>query len=184
VVKRALDGVLFIDEAYALLGDEKDFGPEAINTLLKLMEDYRERLIVIVAGYTDRMTAFLESNPGLKSRFNKFIHFGDYTTGEMARIFEYMFDKAQYRASDEARADIERAMISLHQDRGEHFGNARLVRNLFEHVQQEQANRLASVPELTREDLLTIEASDIEDALGGIQFADPVVKDPRQIDGK
>jgi stage V sporulation protein K len=110
VVKRALDGVLFIDEAYALLGEGKDFGPEAINTLLKLMEDYRDRLIVIVAGYTDRMTAFLESNPGLKSRFNKFIHFGDYTAAEMPQIFAYMLKKAQYRATEEARMAIERAM--------------------------------------------------------------------------
>ncbi len=173
VVKRALDGVLFIDEAYALLGEGKDFGPEAINTLLKLMEDYRDRLIVIVAGYTDRMTAFLESNPGLKSRFNKFIHFGDYTAGEMARIFEFMLEKAQYRATADAHAAVERAMASLHENRDEHFGNARLVRNLFEHVQQEHANRLASVLEPMRDELLMIEAADIEGALAAIQSAAP-----------
>src|SRR5581483_11611658 len=169
VVKRALDGVLFIDEAYALLGEGKDFGPEAINTLLKLMEDYRDRLIVIVAGYTDRMTAFLESNPGLKSRFNKFIHFGDYTPAEMAHIFGYMLEKAQYRATEEAHMAIEHAMCGLHDNRDEHFGNARLVRNLFEHVQHEHANRLSSVPEPTRDELLTIEASDIQGALAAIQ---------------
>ena len=173
VVKRSLDGVLFIDEAYALLGEGKDFGPEAINTLLKLMEDYRDRLIVIVAGYTDRMTAFLESNPGLKSRFNKFIHFGDYTSEEMARIFEYMLEKAQYRATEAAHAAFERAMCRLHENRGEHFGNARLVRNLFEHVQQEHANRLSCLDEPTRDELLTIEASDIEGALTAIQPAAP-----------
>jgi SpoVK/Ycf46/Vps4 family AAA+-type ATPase len=173
VVKRALDGVLFIDEAYALLGEGKDFGPEAINTLLKLMEDYRDRLIVIVAGYTDRMTAFLESNPGLKSRFNKFIHFGDYTAPEMARIFEYMLEKAQYRATEEAHAAFEPAMCRLHENRGEHFGNGRLVRNLFEHVQQEHANRLASIFEPTRDELLTIEAPDIEEALAAIQPVAP-----------
>jgi stage V sporulation protein K len=174
VVKRALDGVLFIDEAYALVGEGKDFGPEAINTLLKLMEDYRDRLIVIVAGYTDRMTAFLESNPGLKSRFNKFIHFGDYAPDEMARIFEYMLDKAQYSASEEAHAGIERVMATLYENRDEHFGNARLVRNLFEHVQQEHANRLASVIEPTREELLTIEVSDISGAVMAIQPASRV----------
>jgi stage V sporulation protein K len=183
VVKRSLDGVLFIDEAYALLGEGKDFGPEAINTLLKLMEDYRDRLIVIVAGYTDPMTAFLESNPGLKSRFNKFIHFGDYASDEMARIFEHMINKAQYRASEEARAAIERAMASLHENRGEHFGNARLVRNLFEHVQQEHANRLASIAEPTREELLTIEASDIAGALIAVQPLTPA-EHGNQMDGK
>ncbi|MFL6446968.1 MAG: AAA family ATPase [Bryobacteraceae bacterium] len=173
VVKRALDGVLFIDEAYALLGEGKDYGPEAVNTLLKLMEDYRDRLIVIVAGYTDRMTAFLESNPGLKSRFNKFIHFGDYSSEEMALLFDYMVDKAQYRASEEAHVALVHAMAGLHESRGEHFGNARLVRNLFEHVQQEQANRLASVHDPTRDELLTIEASDIAGALTAIQSAKP-----------
>ena len=169
VVKRALDGVLFIDEAHALVGEGKDFGPEAINTLLKLMEDYRERLIVIVAGYTDRMSAFLESNPGLKSRFNKFIHFDDYTALEMVRIFEYMLDKAQYRASDAARSEIEAVMHSLRQNRDERFGNARVVRNLFEHIQQEHANRLSSVAEPTREELLTIEPADIQRAAKAIQ---------------
>jgi AAA+ superfamily predicted ATPase len=170
VVKRALDRVLFIDEAYALVGDGKDFGPEAINTLLKLMEDYRDRLIVIVAGYTDRMTAFLESNPGLKSRFNKFIHFEDYTAPEMARVFEYMLDNAQFRPTVEAHAAIQRVMHTLSENRGEHFGNARLVRNLFEHVQQEQANRLSSVEEPSREQLLTIELDDIESAAAAVQI--------------
>jgi stage V sporulation protein K len=183
VVKRALDGVLFIDEAYALVGEGKDFGPEAINTLLKLMEDYRDRLIVIVAGYTDRMTAFLESNPGLKSRFNKFIHFGDYTPAEMAHIFGYMLEKAQYRATEEAHMAIERAMCGLHDNRDEHFGNARLVRNLFEHVQHEHANRLSSVPEPTRDELLTIEAADIQGALEAIQPTAPA-ESGKQIHGE
>lgn len=170
VVKRALDGVLFIDEAYALLGDGKDFGPEAINTLLKLMEDHRDRLIVIVAGYTDHMMAFLASNPGLKSRFNRFIYFEDYTALEMARIFEYMLDKAQFRTTAEAHTAIARVMDSLSENRDEHFGNARLVRNLFEHVQQEQANRLSSVEEPTREQLLTIELEDVESAAAAVQI--------------
>ncbi len=178
VVKRALDGVLFIDEAYALMGEGKDYGPEAINTLLKLMEDYRDRLIVIVAGYTDRMAAFLESNPGLKSRFNKFIHFGDYTVPEMARIFDYMLDKGQYRATEGAHWAMERAMSQLHENRDEHFGNARLARNLLEHVQQEQANRLAEVMEPTRNELLTIEAGDVERAL--IALLLPVSREERE----
>jgi SpoVK/Ycf46/Vps4 family AAA+-type ATPase len=168
VVRRALDGVLFIDEAYALMGEGKDYGPEAINTLLKLMEDYRDRIIVIVAGYTEPMMAFLESNPGLRSRFNKFIHFGDYTAPEMAQIFEYMLDRARYFATEEARSKIGHIMRTLYESRGEHFGNARLVRNLLEHVQQEQANRLASVAEPTREELLAIEASDIDGAFAAI----------------
>lgn len=105
------------------------------------------------------------------SRFNKFIHFGDYTAAEMARVFEYMLDKAQYGATEGAHAVIERGMVCLRENRDEHFANARLVRNLFEHVQQEHANRLAAVNEPTREELLTIEASDIENALVAIQPA-------------
>jgi hypothetical protein len=115
------------------------------------------------------MTAFLESNPGLKSRFNKFIHFEDYTAPEMARIFEHMLEKAQYRATEAARSRIESVMCSLCENRGEHFGNARVVRNLFERVQQEHANRLSCIAEPTRDELLTIEAVDIERAVIEIQ---------------
>src|SRR6185295_17690864 len=103
-----------------------DFGPEAINTLLKLMEDYRDRLIVIVAGYADPMMAFLESNPGLKSRFNKFIHFGDYAASELIQIFDFMLSKTGYVATQEARSAIERGMENLYEHRTGHFGNARL----------------------------------------------------------
>ena len=124
---------------------------------------------MIVAGYTDRMTAFLESNPGLKSRFNKFIEFQDYTAPERVLIFERMLEKAQHRATEAARASIEFALINLCENRDQHFGNARVVRNLFEHVQQEQANRLGSVAEPTHEQLLTIKPTDIEAALKAVQ---------------
>jgi SpoVK/Ycf46/Vps4 family AAA+-type ATPase len=161
VVKQAIDGVLFIDEAYALHGEGKDYGPEAINTLLKLMEDYRDRLIVIVAGYTRPMQAFLESNPGLKSRFAKFIHFEDYTAPQLLEIFRDMLRGADYETTDEAVAFVGEALERLCSARDEHFGNARLVRNLFERVQQEQANRLAAIAEPTRVDLVTINVADI-----------------------
>jgi stage V sporulation protein K len=106
VVKKALDGVLFIDEAYALAGEGKDFGPEAINTLLKLMEDYRDRLIVIVAGYTGPMETFLGSNPGLKSRFNKFIHFDDYSAPQLLDILHNILLRSEFTltAAAESRA--------------------------------------------------------------------------------
>jgi stage V sporulation protein K len=160
-VRRALDGVLFIDEAYALRGEGKDFGPEAINTLLKLMEDYRDRIIVVVAGYTEPMEKFLASNPGLKSRFNKFIHFDDYSSAEMLGIFEFMLRSAEYEANESALKSAEEGLHHRWATKGEHFGNARVVRNFFEQVQQEHANRLSVVAELTRDQLVTIEQTDI-----------------------
>jgi SpoVK/Ycf46/Vps4 family AAA+-type ATPase len=161
VVMRALDGVLFIDEAYALAGEGKDFGPEAVNTLLKLMEDYRERLIVIVAGYTAPMNAFLRSNPGLKSRFSKFIHFDDYTAEQLVEIFSYMMRRAQYSVADPVLQEIADRLADVHATRDEHFGNGRLIRNLLELMQQEQANRLAGADQPDRDQLMTITSDDV-----------------------
>jgi MoxR-like ATPase len=161
VVKRALDGVLFIDEAYALVGEGKDFGPEAINTLLKLMEDYRDRLIVIVAGYTGPMQTFLASNPGLKSRFNKFIHFEDYTALQLADIFRNLVLRSDFQLTQEAALRAQEVIEQLRHGAEEHFGNGRVIRNLVEHIQQEQANRLASISDLSREQLMVIEENDV-----------------------
>lgn len=161
VVKRALDGVLFIDEAYALPGEGNDFGPEAINTLLKLMEDYRDRLIVIVAGYTAPMQAFLASNPGLRSRFNKFIHFEDYTAAELVGIFRALLLRSEFQLTVEATVRAQEVIEQIRQGADEHFGNGRVIRNLVERIQQEQANRLADISDLSREQLMVIEESDV-----------------------
>jgi SpoVK/Ycf46/Vps4 family AAA+-type ATPase len=161
VVRRALDGILFIDEAYALHGEGKDFGPEAINTLLKLMEDYRDRLIVIVAGYPGLMEAFLRSNPGLKSRFSKFIHFEDYAPEQLVDIFYKMVAAYQFELTEAARMRVEELIQRLAQRGDEHFGNARVIRNLVEYILQEQANRLAAVSDPSREQLMLIEEEDI-----------------------
>lgn len=165
-MKRALDGVLFIDEAYALTGEGKDFGPEAVNTLLKLMEDHRDRLIVIVAGYTGPMEAFLRSNPGLRSRFSKFIHFEDYTTEQLVEIFQKMMSHYQFELTDNARTEAKELIehLRVHVGGDEHFGNARVIRNLAESIQQEQANRLAAVGEPSREQLMIIEEDDLRAA--------------------
>jgi SpoVK/Ycf46/Vps4 family AAA+-type ATPase len=177
-VNQALGGVLFIDEAYALHGEGKDFGPEAINTLLKLMEDNRDRLVVIVAGYTAPMLTFLSSNPGLKSRFNKFIHFDDYTVGQLSEIFLRMLRQAEFEISSEALAEVEAVLEQVWSVRDEHFGNGRMVRNLFERLQQEQANRLESNPQPSREDLLTIDIADVRAATAVMKLA--TVQEPVQ----
>jgi SpoVK/Ycf46/Vps4 family AAA+-type ATPase len=171
VVRRALDGILFIDEAYALLGEGKDFGPEAINTLLKLMEDYRDRLIVIVAGYTGPMQAFLRSNPGLKSRFSKFIHFEDYVPDQLVEIFCKMISAYQFELTEAARKSAVERIQSLARNGDEHFGNARVIRNLVEYILQEQANRLAAVSDPSREQLMLIEEEDIVAASNDLNAA-------------
>ena len=161
VIDEALDGVLFIDEAYSLVGEGNDYGAEAIATLLKRMEDDRDRLVVILAGYTNEIKEFIDSNPGLQSRFNRYIQFDDYSTDELTEIFKRNLRKSRYKikrdAFEELRNQIERAVIS----RDKNFGNARYVRNLFERIVQNQANRLARMDAIDNDDLSIITREDI-----------------------
>ena len=167
VIEKAMGGVLFIDEAYALNGrSENDFGQEAIDTILKAMEDHRDDLVVIVAGYTDLMDRFIHSNPGLESRFNRFLLFDDYTIDEMVEIFRMQCKKGCYQLTEEARPLIRDYIAEESAD--DSFGNARGVRNLFEHVLVAQNNRLATMEKITREDLMTITADDVLRARGKV----------------
>jgi SpoVK/Ycf46/Vps4 family AAA+-type ATPase len=161
VVKEALGGVLFIDEAYSLTAGDDSYGKEAIDTLLKLMEDNRDDLIVIVAGYTDPMEKFLSSNPGLKSRFNKYLFFEDYNPGQLAHIFELYCASNGFKLSDDARNKVQTILQGYHSKRDETFGNARLARNIFEKAVNYQANRIVSIPVITDEVLVRLEAVDI-----------------------
>ena len=165
-VESALGGVLFIDEAYALNGSgENDFGQEAINTVLKSMEDHRDDLVVIVAGYDGLMDDFIHSNPGLESRFNRFLHFDDYTLDEMVQIFDMRCRQGCYELTEEARPLL-REFIQLANTNSISFGNGRGVRNLFEQILVVQANRLAEMDTVSREDLMRITAADIRVAQG------------------
>ena len=163
-IDAALDGVLFIDEAYTLISREGEdpFGHEAVQTLLKRMEDDRKRLVVILAGYPDEMNALLRSNPGLSSRFSRKLEFIDYTPLELAQIFGLMIEKNEYRIDAQARTKVLLGLTDLYKRRDRHFGNGRTVRNLFEHAIREQANRIAEIPELTVQQLSTLEPADIE----------------------
>ena len=168
-IQKALGGVLFIDEAYALTNrGGNDYGQEAVDTLLKAMEDRREDLVVIVAGYIGPMEDFLHSNPGLESRFNRFLHFPDYTVDELAAIFDLRCQKSGYQLAMDARGLLRDILARASQD-AVGFGNARGVRNLFEHAVSQQANRLARQSDWTRESLMLLTEEDLraaEEALG------------------
>ena len=165
-IEKALGGVLFIDEAYALNNkSENDFGQEAIDTLLKAMEDHRDDLVVIVAGYDGLMDQFIHSNPGLESRFNRYLHFDDYNAEEMLAILDLQLKKGQYQLTEKAREAAKDYIVAANTS-SIAFGNARGVRNVFERLLVAQANRLASASDVTKDDLMTITEEDVAAARG------------------
>ena len=167
VIEKAMGGVLFIDEAYALNGkSENDFGQEAIDTILRAMEDHRDDLVVIVAGYTELMDRFIHSNPGLESRFNRFLMFEDYTPEQMVAIFKMQCKKGCY-VLVQGTEELVRDFIA-EESADDSFGNARGVRNLFEHILVAQNNRLAKMENVTRDDLMQILPDDVLHARGKI----------------
>ena len=166
VIEKAMGGVLFIDEAYALTNrGGMDYGQEAVDTLLKAMEDHRDDLVVIVAGYTQLMAEFVHSNPGLESRFNRFFYFPDYTVDEMTGIFRMRCEKSGYTLAEDALEPLQEILREESQD-VDGFGNARGVRNLFERAIAAQADRLAAGKEaLTKDSLMCLRAEDLRAAL-------------------
>jgi len=166
-VGRALDGVLFIDEAYSLIPEEggNDFGKEAVDTLLKRMEDYRDRLVVVVAGYPEEMDRFLDSNPGLASRFGRRFAFDDFSPAELETIFQRFTEDAGMNLTDAALGKLRVFLGAAYSCRDTTFGNGRFVRNCFEKALERQADRLAAFADLSPELLSTIEETDIPDAL-------------------
>ena len=163
LVRSALDGVLFIDEAYTLKPKDggKDFGQEAIDTLLKRMEDYRNRLVVIVAGYPDEMSRFIESNPGLESRFTRYFTFADYQPTELSAIFHQICDRHHYLLDKKAEQALLTKFTELYNNRNKNFGNGRLARNIFEKTIERQVTRLSKAANLTKEDINSITVEDI-----------------------
>lgn len=162
IIDSALDGVLFIDEAYSLVqGGGNDYGKEAIATLLKRMEDDRDRLVVILAGYDNEMKLFIDSNPGLQSRFNRYIHFSDYNSEELMAIFKLNLKKFDYELTNDAEQKISHLFSYAVSHKDQNFGNGRYARNVLEKTLENQATRLASVSEITEQMLRTIEENDI-----------------------
>lgn len=169
VVEQALGGILFIDEAYTLTSNkgQNDFGQEAVDTLLKAMEDHRDDLIVIVAGYTDLMKEFLDSNPGLRSRFNKFILFEDYTAEEEFEIFCSMCKNQDYILSEEAAGEAKSFFKERCENKPEAYANARDVRNYLEKAVSNQATRIVGLKDVDKETLAVLEKEDLEGIMIG-----------------
>lgn len=165
VCESALGGVLFIDEAYALTNKtgQNDYGIEAVNTLLKFMEDNRGDIVVICAGYTDLMEEFLSSNPGLRSRFNRFIEFADYTASELKQMFELYLKQYSLKADDGVLEYVEQFFDERIANKPEYFANGRDARNFFEKALSNQADRLASVKDMTDEQLMTLTLADVKE---------------------
>lgn len=161
-IKKAIGGILFIDEAYSLArGGEKDFGKEAIDALVKAMEDHKDEFVLILAGYTNEMEFFLQSNPGLRSRFPLHIDFPDYNSSELLAIAELMLERRQYRLTEQARRRLVLLIQKGLRTEAYNFGNARTVRNWIELAIRRQAVRLVQKPgDMTRRDLLYIESED------------------------
>ncbi len=167
-LRRAMGGILFIDEAYSLArGGEKDFGKEAIDCLVKAMEDYKEDIILILAGYRREMEFFLRTNPGLRSRFPIQIDFPDYSREELLAIADLMLRRRQYRLSEEARRYLAEALDEKGRVDAENSGNARLVRNIIEKASRRQAVRLVQRGETGRDELILITDEDMVEALHG-----------------
>ena len=165
-IEEAMGGVLFVDEAYSLARSADqgtDFGQEAIDTILKAMEDHRDEFVVIVAGYTKPMETFIHSNPGLQSRFNKFIEFPDYTVDELLAIFDLNCRKYEYVPDPEAREQVKTLLMLRKAQMPENFANAREVRNLFETIITNQARRIAVLEHPTKEEMQKITLEDLRD---------------------
>ena len=164
-IAKAKGGVLFIDEAYALAQKDDAFGQEAIDTILKAMEDNRDDFVVIVAGYTEPMKKFIDSNPGLKSRFNKYIEFPDYSIDELEEIFNMNCKKYDYKVAEDVQHQI-RALITARKiENIDNFANAREVRNLFEEIITNQARRISAIENPSEEDMMTILLEDLSDTV-------------------
>ena len=163
VINRAIGGILFIDEAYSLTHNKEmgDYGQEAVDILLKRMEDDRDDFIVIVAGYTKEMVEFIESNPGLRSRFNKYIHFPNYSAGELMEIFKLMCKETDYHLTPGAATMAETYLRGMTDGDMKNFSNARLVRNYFERCIDRQATRIVQDENMTEEDLITFVREDM-----------------------
>lgn len=166
VIKKSLGGILFIDEAYALVSRDasNDFGHEAVETLLKAMEDHRDDFIVIVAGYEELMEEFIASNPGLESRFNRYFFFEDYTSDELFAIFQGMCRKNEYALSEDACEYAKLHFRKIYEMRDANFGNARDVRNFFENAVSVHSDRISCIDKPTRDDLMTFTKDDLEKA--------------------